>query len=121
MKKHLVLTIAIGTTTLAFAAEPQIPKKFLGNWAEKRVDCQIPSESPIDFPDTGIKITQDAIHQYEAGCTLKKVINESDNSFSAEFECGDSEGVESIKKTLSLSGNGNELTGFDERKLVRCE
>jgi hypothetical protein len=121
MKKYLVLPIAICATTFSFAAQSQIPEKYLGNWAEKKSDCIIPPGSPIDFPDAGIKITQDAIHQYEAGCTLKKVISESDNAFSAEFECGDSEGVESVKKILSLSGSGNELTGFDERKLVRCE
>jgi fluoroquinolone resistance protein len=85
MKKYLVLPIAICATTFSFAAQSQIPEKYLGNWAEKKSDCIIPPGSPIDFPDAGIKITQDAIHQYEAGCTLKKVISESDNAFSAEF------------------------------------
>jgi hypothetical protein len=36
MKKYLVLPIAICATTFSFAAQSQIPEKYLGNWLTSR-------------------------------------------------------------------------------------
>lgn len=120
MKTYLALAAALTSSALALAAV-QIPAPFHGNWAASQSDCAIPAESPIDFPDSGIKITQDAIQQYEAACSINKIISQSSNTLTAEFECGDTEGMEVTEKTLSLSADGNALSGFDEQTLVRCK
>lgn len=121
MKTYLALAAALTSSVLAMAAPAQIPEPFHGNWAASQADCAIPAESPIDFPDSGIKITAEGIQQYEADCSINKIISQTSNSLTAEFECGDTEGMEVTEKTLTLSAAGNELTGFDEQTLVRCK
>ncbi|MBK8289011.1 MAG: hypothetical protein IPK95_10575 [Cellvibrionales bacterium] len=68
-------------------------KIFWGNWAsvEKPDQCDIPKGSPIDFPESGLKIGADGISQYEAGCSVVKIINSTEKSITAKFECGDTE------------------------------
>lgn len=120
MKTYLALAAALTSSALTMAAV-QIPMPFHGNWAASQADCAIPAESPIDFPDSGIKITAEGIQQYEAGCSINKIISQTSNSLTAEFECGDAEGMEVTEKTLTLSTDNNQLTGFDEQTLKRCE
>jgi hypothetical protein len=122
MKK--LLAVLMVTFTPSIFAAPVLPKIFWGNWAsvEKPDQCDIPKGSPIDFPESGLKIGADGISQYEAGCSVVKIINSTEKSITAKFECGDTEGNEKVKMTLTLSADGKYLSGFGgASKFIRCK
>lgn len=119
-KKMVFLATMLCTSTVVLAAKPQMPKQFLGNWAQSKASCTIPKDSPIDYPESGAKIKSDGIERYEYWCGLTSITKSTKQSITANFTCS-SEGEEEAKKhTLSISTEGK-LLGLSETALVRCK
>lgn len=126
MKKLLSVLMLTFTPSIfaATATAPVLPKIFWGNWAsvENPDQCNIPEGYPIDFPESGLKIDAEGISQYEAGCSVVKIINTAEKSVTAKFKCGGPDGSEVIKMTLTISADGKYLSGFGgSSKFVRCK